>query len=376
MTTMQPIRRGLVLAGSLLLGVAAHAAPVTSAPDPLVRPAEVMPKAPASLLLDLVQTGGNYVVVGERGHVLRSSDGNEWVQVVDVPLRVTLTAVTGVDQQLWAVGHDGTILHSSDGGLHWQTQRHDPWHAPAEDASDDNIRQGVPLLDVLFSDAEHGFAVGAYALLLATSDGGKTWQEVEIHGSRAASSQALDEEEHGDEVAEATDVPHSDVFSAAELQISQEPEPHLNAIARTGSGGLVIVGERGAVFRSRDDGKSWVRSQLPYDGSMFGVLGFEGERVLSFGLRGNVFESTDLGENWNRIPTDTQLSLMGGRALVNGGAVIVGANGVLLRRAQAGAAIETFVVPSAGVISGVAPVSDSADLLVTGENGVRRYHPK
>ncbi len=373
---MQPIRRGLVLAGSLLLGVAAHAAPVTSAPDPLVRPAEVMPKAPASLLLDLVQTGGNYVVVGERGHVLRSSDGNEWVQVVDVPLRVTLTAVTGVDQQLWAVGHDGTILHSSDGGLHWQTQRHDPWHAPAEDASDDNIRQGVPLLDVLFSDAEHGFAVGAYALLLATSDGGKTWQEVEIHGSRAASSQALEEEEHGDEVAEATDVPHSDVFSAAELQISQEPEPHLNAIARTGSGGLVIVGERGAVFRSRDDGKSWARSQLPYDGSMFGVLGFEGERVLSFGLRGNVFESTDLGENWNRIPTDTQLSLMGGRALVNGGAVIVGANGVLLRRAQAGAAIETFVVPSAGVISGVAPVSDSADLLVTGENGVRRYHPK
>src|SRR5690606_36931152 len=124
-----------------------------------------------------------------------------------------------IDQQLWAVGHDGIILHSSDGGQNWQTQRHDPWHAPAEDAYDDNIRQGVPLLDVLFSDAEHGFAVGAYALLLATSDGGKTWQEVEIHGSPAASAEALDEEEHGDEVADEPDVPHSDVFSAAELQI-------------------------------------------------------------------------------------------------------------------------------------------------------------
>ena len=376
MTTMQPIRRGLLFAGSLLLGVAAQAAPVSPAPDPLARPAELMPKASASLLLDLTHTGGNYVVVGERGHVLLSSDGSDWKQVADVPLRVTLTAVAGIDQQLWAVGHDGTILHSSDGGQHWQTQRHDPWHAPAEDAAEEDIRQGVPLLDVLFSDAEHGFAVGAYALLLATSDGGKNWQEVEIHGSRAAAAVALDEEDHGDEVAVEPDAPHSDVFSAAELQISQEPEPHLNAIARTGSGGLVIVGERGAVFRSRDDGKTWLRSQLPYDGSMFGVLGFEGERVLSFGLRGNVFESTDLGENWTRIPTDTQLSLMGGRALANGGAVIVGANGVLLRRAQAGAAFETFVVPSAGVISGVTPVNDAADLLVTGENGVRRYHPK
>ncbi len=40
----------------------------------------------------------------------------------------------------------------------------------------------------------------------------------------------------------------------------------------TGDGALVIVGERGALLRSSDNGASWQRLRLPYEGSMFGVL--------------------------------------------------------------------------------------------------------
>ena len=43
--------------------------------------------------------------------------------------RVTLTAVTAVGNKLWAVGHDGVILASTDAGQHWSLQRKDPWHA-------------------------------------------------------------------------------------------------------------------------------------------------------------------------------------------------------------------------------------------------------
>ena len=75
-------------------------------------------------------------------------------------------------------------------------------------------------------------------------------------------------------------------FTASQLKIGQEPTPHLNAIARTGSGALFIVGERGAAFRSRDSGATWQRLQLPYDGSMFGVIGYAADHVLAFGLRG------------------------------------------------------------------------------------------
>ena len=47
-------------------------------------------------------------------------------------------------------------------------------------------------------------------------------------------------------------------------------------------------------------------------------------------------ESTDLGEHWTQLQTGTELSLMGGTALANGGAAIVGANGIVLMRAKAG----------------------------------------
>jgi photosystem II stability/assembly factor-like uncharacterized protein len=342
--------------------------------DPLDRPVEVMPLAQAALVLDIARAGDRYVAVGERGQILLSSNGSEWTQTANVPLRSTLTAITAIGNEVWAVGHDGVILHSADAGDNWQIQRRDPWTAAAEGAEHD-LRQGVPLLDVLFTDASHGIAIGAYSLLLTTSDGGKSWNGSRIHtiddGAHADAAKAPathDEiEVEGEE---------SDTFSAAQLKIGEESDPHLNGIARTGSGALVIVGERGAVFLSRDGGASWKRSQLPYDGSMFGVIGGDNEHVLAFGLRGHVFESSDLGANWNEVQTGTELSLMAGTPLAGGGAVIVGANGIVLRRMRADEALATFTNTAAGVIAGVLPAGADGELLIAGENGISRYQPK
>jgi photosystem II stability/assembly factor-like uncharacterized protein len=166
-----------------------------------------------------------------------------------------------------------------------------------------------------------------------------------------------------------------ETFTAAELKVGQEPTPHLNAIARTGSGALFIVAERGSAFRSRDNGATWKRLQLPYDGSMFGVLGFEGDHVLAFGLRGHAYESTDLGEHWSQVPTGTELSLMGGAATAEGGAAIVGANGIVLLRSKSGDPMRTLVDQPAGIISAVLPLEQGTSLLLAGENGVSTYEP-
>ena len=159
--------------------------------------------------------------------------------------------------------------------------------------------------------------------------------------------------------------------------MAQEPTPHLNGIARTGNGALFIVGERGSAFRSRDDGATWQRQQLPYDGSMFGVLGYADDHVLAFGLRGHVYESTDLGDHWTALPTGTELSLMGGVALANGGAVIVGANGIVLSRAGGSDPLTSAVDEAAGIIATVLPLADKHTLLLAGENGVSQlYQPQ
>jgi photosystem II stability/assembly factor-like uncharacterized protein len=83
------------------------------------RPADRLPLASKSVVLDVVRAGQRYVAVGERGHVLISSDGKEWEQADHVPVQATLTRVTFAGGRLWAVGHDSTIIHSRDIGRTW-----------------------------------------------------------------------------------------------------------------------------------------------------------------------------------------------------------------------------------------------------------------
>ncbi|HET7064713.1 MAG TPA: hypothetical protein VFI49_10610 [Rudaea sp.] len=333
--------------------------------DPATAGAEIKPLAARAMLLDVTRSGAHYVAVGGRGDVLLSDDARTWRQA-EVPTRATLTAVTAVDAQVWAVGHDGMILHSADGGEHWAIQRKDPWKAA--NAGGDPT-EGAPLLDVLFVDARRGFAIGAYSLALQTADGGQTWQPMTVAAApKDDADDELADDKHGAMAKE--------TFTAEQLKVGQEATPHLNAIARTGSGALLIVAERGSAFRSRDNGATWKRLQLPYDGSMFGVLGFDGDHVLAFGLRGHAYESDDLGEHWTQVQTGTELSLMGGSATSGGGAVIVGANGIVLVRGKRGEPLRAFVDPPAGIIAAGLLIDNGPDLLLAGENGVSRFEAK
>ncbi|KFL36959.1 hypothetical protein N788_11980 [Arenimonas donghaensis DSM 18148 = HO3-R19] len=340
------------------------------AADPAALDAEMMPKASRSLLLDAVQTAAGYFVVGERGHVLMSEDGKDWQQLA-VPTRSTLTSITSADGVLWAGGHDGVIVHSTDGGQTWTRRRMQVWTPDYLDPFD-----GVPVMDVLMVDGMNGFAVGAYAMFLETSDGGVTWSprgiinydEPEPEPAAAAPAAAADESPADDWT-----------FDASDLTLEAEADPHLYAMARTDEGDLVIAGERGAFFRSTDGGQSWERDRLPYEGSMFGILSFGGDHLLVHGLRGNVLESRDLGRNWTPVETGITTSLMGGHALANGGAILVGANGVVLTRPDADSPftetryeMENGETPN---LTGVMPAGD-AGFIVVGDKGAGLFRPQ
>jgi photosystem II stability/assembly factor-like uncharacterized protein len=339
------------------------------APQPQM--AEVMPLAASrSVILDFTEANARAVAVGERGHVLVSESRADWRQIAEVPTRATLTAVTAVGDRVWAVGHDGVVLHSADGGLSWELQRHEPWSPPQDDEDffSRDTRLGAPLLDVMFTDADNGFAIGAYALMLRTRDGGATWEPLVV---TADAPEAVD---GVDEVAD--DAGDSWTFAQDDLALDAEEDPHLNGIARLGDGSLFIVAERGSAFRSRDDGDSWERIQLPYDGSMFGVLALGDTHVLAYGLRGNVFESLDGGDSWQRLETDTELSLMGAAALSDGGIVVVGANGLVLYRPDHASPFRQHTFVNADeetpVLAGVLPLG-TRTLIVSGERGIGRF---
>ena len=340
-------------------------APAPAAADPATLDAEMMPRASRSLLLDVVATTAGYFAVGERGHVLVSDDGNQWRQA-PVPTRSTLNTIGSANGVLWAGGHDGVIVHSTDGGQSWTRRRVQTWTPDYADPLD-----GVPVMDILFTDGMNGFAIGAYAMMLVSTDGGVTWEARQILGGddAAAGQEPAPAEEGGDEW----------TFDAADLELDAEADPHLYAIGRGDDDTLVIVGERGTFLRSDDAGQTWERKRLPYEGSMFGVLSWGDGHLLAFGLRGNVLESRDMGQSWTAVETGITTSLMGGHALPGGGAILVGANGVVLQRADAASPFtQTLYETASGEtpnLTGVMPAGE-AGFIVVGDKGAGLFRPQ
>ena len=226
-----------------------------------------------SILLDITSpTADSYVAVGERGHILLGHTLTDSAQVA-VPSKATLTAVTHVGDLLWAVGHDLSILHSTDAGQTWVTQFQDP-------------SKERPFLDVLFFDAQHGVVAGAYGSFMRTRDGGQTWQN-ELHASLL----------HPDDIAYLEEVRELDgeEFYLDELRSIL---PHLNRLHFDGTT-LYLAGEAGMLAKSTNAGESWERIDIDYQGSFFDVITV-GEQLIAGGLRGNLFTQSQ-SEDWTAI---------------------------------------------------------------------------
>ena len=310
------------LALVILLGLLAS--PVASAEEAVKAPLAIK-----SLLLDGAAIGSRVVVVGQRGHILVSTDdGASWTQS-SVPTRALLTAVHMHDEHTgWAVGHDAVILRTSDGGATW-TLVHE---APEEE---------LPLLDVWFRDESNGFAVGAYGYFLATQDGGKTWTRRTVS----------EDDFH---------------LNALIPMAKRNPESQQPRSRR-----LYIAAEAGMAYRSDDGGMTWNELSTPYAGSWFGGLALGETEVLLTGLRGHLFRSEDAGESWTPIPTGIAATLTGAVPLPSGPIVITGLEGSVLFSQDGGRSVASQSLPSREGISAALPLANG-DVLLVGEFGVRR----
>jgi len=294
-----------------------------------------------SMLLDGVSKDGLMVVVGERGHILISTDGEQWQQIA-VPTRATLTGVYFQDRMKgWVVGHDAVILRTTDGSETWEKVYYDP-------------EGQIPLFDIWFRDEKHGIAIGAYGLYLVSEDGGASWDTSEMNVSVVKPADGSDEEE-----IKAED--DDDFLDSYDL--------HLNSIAIADNGKLYIVAEAGKVYRSDDNGGSWVPLAPDYIGSFFGVLAVTGDTVLVFGLRGHLFRSEDAGNTWQEIEIPTQEMLTNGIVVSEDEIYITGLGGTILRSNDGG---KSFSLVEQGHRDGFNAIIQSAEgnLITVGEKGV------
>ncbi len=348
----RPNRRHL-----LVLGLFAGSAQGAGFVDPLQRPAIPSRIAAGSLMLGITRAGQRLVAVGQRGHIVTSDDaGSTWRQSV-VPVGSDLTALAFPTPELgWAVGHDGVILHTRDGGLTWQLQMEgrqlarmtvetlergtggsgstDPrQHARLLEEAHRHVKAAPdwPFLDVWFADAQRGFAVGAFNNIVHTVDGGANWVSWFAR----------------------TDNPGS---------------LHLNAVRGHGTD-VYVAGERGLVLRLDTRVDRFVPVPTGYGGSYFALM-VQPQAVLALGMRGHMHRSTDQGASWTRVAIEAQAGMTGAALLDNGEVVAVSQAGQVWTSRDHGASFELRRTVATMAVAGVC-AADAGHIALVGTKGIR-----
>ena len=163
----------------------------------------------------------------------------------------------------WVVGSRGTLLTTTDGGIHWRSLAR-----PTEDV----------IRDVYFSDELNGVIVcerniydlqsndEARAYLMKTADGGEHWKRIIMRGTDA--------------------------------------EARIVRAIFTGAGRGWAFGEAGAVFTTHDMGTTWTKLQAPTRYLLLGGDFINENNGWLVGAGATILQTSDGGESWQqaRVP--------------------------------------------------------------------------
>jgi photosystem II stability/assembly factor-like uncharacterized protein len=260
-------------------------------------------------------------IVGKSAVILDTTDGGRtWTSAKSPisPQKHLFKVKAASPTTAWAVGDWGAIAVTTDAGKTWQdrslptlTIRAAGSNRP--DRNENVVLEDIILYDVSWPDAQHGFIAGEFATLIATADGGATWEkrtlptEKTIFGidfTTASEGWAVGIDGlvlHTTDGGNTWQVQHGNPEPATieELAFTDAlKNPGLYAVSVLGQTG-VVVGDTGTILTSSDAGLTWTRHVLPEherfswlrDVSL--VAGARGTVVGAKGITGAV-EGTDI----------------------------------------------------------------------------------
>lgn len=351
-----------VILGTLLIPFSlSHAATY----DVLKLPSAPTQFAARAPLFVIKKFGDRYFAAGDRGHIIYSDDGGKtWTQA-QVPVRSTLLDIDFATPEIgWAVGHEGVILHTADGGKTWDLQYDGLRYGEeglafytrlAEENPDDEIypilvgemefaiSQGAdkPFFRVAAHDENYVHVIGAYGMLMATFDGGKTW----VHRMESAENDSFNH-----------------LFDFAPL-----PEP--GRFFMVGEAGLFLIGDI-----SSDDineRRSTRVHSVPWEGSFFATVAASDGAIVMGGLRGRMFRTTTEGETWTVVEKPATSAIDAMIRLADGTLVAAGVGGEILVSIDDGVSFK--MDPASGSVGPIFDLVQSQGdaLLIAGPKGIK-----
>jgi photosystem II stability/assembly factor-like uncharacterized protein len=218
--------------------------------------------------------------IGQWGYV---AGGNPVWAVQSMVTTATFNAVDFTDGNSgWAVGADGTVVHTANGGLLWTSQ---------------SSATTATLGAVDFADTKNGWAVGEGGAVVHTSNGGSTWATQTVPATAT-----------------------------------------LNAVHFANSTTGWAAGADGTILRTADGGSTWTAQSTPTSATLTGIdFGASNTTYgCAVGAGGTTLRTTNGGTSWTIQPSATTKKLNGVMFADTLTGWAVGEDGTMLRTKNGG----------------------------------------
>lgn len=326
------------------------------AADELQAPSNAVRDPAHALLISITKEGNRLVAAGGHGVIVYSDDSGQTWRQASVPVSGTITAVAfATPDDAWAVGAQGIVLHTTDGGKSWTIQldgaKADALMVAASQqfvAQDPNNPKAVrvsrrahiltedgpdrPFLALLALSSQQAVVFGGDRMCDRTSDGGKTWSD-------------------------------------CSLDIDDSISHNLYAVTTVG-GKIYLVGEAGAAFQSSDGAATFTPISSPAESTFFGILSSDSSDLLTFGVGGLVYKSSDQAKSWVQSDISTSSDLTSGTVLKSGKVVVISEAGEIFLSSNGGGSFKQLPL-NVGMALFDLTQAPNGDVVFVGSDGVR-----
>ena len=229
--------------------------------------------------------------VGANGVIIKTSNGGTtWSAPQTTNTTQVLHSVHFISGSTgWAVGARGTILKTTNGGTSWASQ---------------TSGTTTDLFDVWFNDANNGWIAGACGLILRTTNGGTLWTQVSSAQSYNIKQIKVLTNTKGIAATTGTTQLYTTNSGAAWSGATTTPKNFRGMDLESGGTGFQASSD-GSIVKSTNYGVSWTSAATPTGGGSWQVLSMAtASDIVVAGLDGKVFRSTTGGSTWVAFNTN------------------------------------------------------------------------
>lgn len=237
--------------------------------------------------------GGGTGVLWDEGIIRHTINGGKtWVSQTN-PIEGSVDKIFFLDENIgWAVSHDwwGQIAHTTNGGQDWALQTN-----PTKN----------PINDVFFINPDKGWAVGMDSTILRTTNGGETWQRVDltVTNNWLFRSVFFIDEMHGWAVGVYGIIMITNDGGITWQEIRNDYANNLQSVFFIDAQNGWAVGESGTVLRTIDGGYSWFEQYSGIASNYLTSVHFLDKYHGWIGGQGGTIKRTDNGGFWNEPGT-------------------------------------------------------------------------